>query len=85
MSALGRIRRLNTAKSYEGNIRKDHFGRIIIDTCVSDVDHLQHAVAKPGDDRARCRQLVEELFNDLEGLKGEVTVTIDFKAEGEED
>jgi hypothetical protein len=69
----------------KGNVRRDNFGRFIVDPCSSDNDHLINSVAKPGDDRARCRRLVEEAFENLEGLNGTVTITVDFKAEGEED
>ena len=68
---------------FEGNVRRDYFGRFVIDTCVSDDDHLLNAQPKPGDDRARCRRLLDESFESLEGLKGRVVVTVEFQAEEE--
>lgn len=67
-----------------GNIRKDHFGRIVVDSCESDLDHNVNAVPKPGDDRARCRSLVEEAFADFIGKRGTMVVSILFQEEAVE-
>jgi hypothetical protein len=62
-----------------GNIRRDHFGRFVVDPCPSDRDHIRDAVAKPGDDRARCRNLVEESLFAFEGKRGTLHVTIELE------
>lgn len=67
--------------TYEGNITKDHFGRIIIDPCPSFEHHIRYAVTKPGDDRARCRVLLEDLFAPFEGKKGKLHIVVSFEQE----
>jgi len=68
-----------------GNIRKDHFGRIVVDGCDSDLNHLQNATAKPGEDRAKCRNLLEQYFEKYIGLKGRLSIEISFRPEIPED
>jgi hypothetical protein len=45
---------------HNGYIRKDKFGRIILDECPSDEHHLKYAQAKEGDDRACCRIVLDD-------------------------
>jgi hypothetical protein len=66
---------------FVGNVRKDNFGRIVVDSCESDVDHHLNSVAKPGDDRARCRRLVEEAFAGYVGRRGKMVIAITFEDE----
>ncbi len=61
------------------HVRRDVFGRIVLDECESDSAHLRFAEAPPGDDRPRCRQLLEELFADLVGRHGTLSVDIFFE------
>jgi len=57
-------------------VRRDQFGRIVLDTCKSDEDHLKFSTAKEGDDRARCRMLVEEYFDKMVDKEGLFTMDI---------
>lgn len=62
---------------FNGNIRKDHFGRIVVDTCESDNAHLRKdGPLPPGDDRWRCRNLVEEALEHVVGKKGKLVVSV---------
>ena len=65
-----------------GHFRKDQFGRIVIDQCASDEEHLRNSVAPPGVDRAKCRVLLEDLFRDLIGKTGLMFIdNIEFEEE----
>ena len=70
---------------HRGYIRKDYFGRIVIDTCKSDEDHLRNSKAKPGYQRAGCRVLVEDNFNEFVGMKGFMKVTIEVTRDPDEE
>lgn len=43
-----------------GFLRKDSFGRVFVDSCPSDEEHLKHHVE--GKDRPGCRTYIEDLF-----------------------
>ena len=64
-----------------GNIRKDHFGRIVIDTCRSDLDHNKTSKTDRVQNRPLCRGLVEEAFDGFLGKKGTLTLTISLREE----
>jgi hypothetical protein len=62
---------------FNGNVRKDDFGRIVVDTCESDGAHLRKDGPLPeGDDRWRCRNLVEQAFDHVVGKKGKLVVSV---------
>jgi hypothetical protein len=64
-----------------GNIRKDHFGRIVIDNCPSDSEHLCDSKTDPVQNRPLCRKLVEEAFEGFLGKTGTLVLTISLKEE----
>ncbi len=66
---------------HDRNIRRDCFGRIVMDTCDSDGEHLRFAEPLPGDDRPRCRELLEEMFAPLIGRRGTLFVSVVFADE----
>ncbi len=66
---------------HDRNIRRDCFGRIVLDTCDSDGEHLRFAEPLPGDDRPRCRELLEEMFAPLIGRRGTLFVSVVFADE----
>jgi hypothetical protein len=61
---------------FVGNIRKDHFGRIVIDTCESDESHLVHAPTDPVRNRPICRHLLEDSFAEFIGQRGRLVVSV---------
>jgi hypothetical protein len=67
--------------TFHGNIRRDPFGRVVVDTCPSDGDHLRDSRAIPPDDRARCRTLVENVFQEHIDKRGKLLVTVSFEPE----
>jgi len=60
--------------SLSGHIRNDHFGRLVVDQCESDNEHLR----APGDggERQTCRNLVEDAFLPFVGKCGRLTITV---------
>lgn len=64
-----------------GNIRKDHFGRIVVDSCPSDPDHLRDSKTDPDQNRPLCRKIVEEAFEGFLGKSGTLVMTISLKEE----
>lgn len=62
-----------------GNIRRDVFGRIVIDECESDSQHLTRPLKPTETERQLCRHLIEEAFQDLVGKKGTLVLNITFK------
>lgn len=70
--------------SFVGNIRRDQFGRTVVDTCASDGNHLRKDGPLPeGDDRHRCRRLVEEMFTEFEGKRGTLLVRVELIEDGD--
>lgn len=70
--------------SFIGNIRRDLFGRIVVDTCESDGAHLRKDGPLPaGDDRHRCRRLIEETFTEFEGRSGTLVVRVELVEDGD--
>ena len=67
--------------TFQGNVRRDPFGRIVVDECPSDKAHLRDSVALPGDDRARCRRLVESVLEEHIGQKGKLSISVVFQPE----
>lgn len=65
-------------KSFYGNIRKDHGGNIIIDTCDSDHDHLVNGETDPDTNKPVCRKALNHMFEELIGKSGTLTVRIEF-------
>jgi len=65
--------------SVTGNVRKDHFGRIVVDTCSSDPDHLRESRTDPARNRPLCRKLVEDAFEGFLGKTGTLVMTISLK------
>jgi hypothetical protein len=61
-----------------GHFRRDPFGRTVVDSCISDDEHLRNAITEPGNDRARCRMLLEDLFKGLDGKQGRLDLTISW-------
>lgn len=45
----------------EGYLRKDQFGRVFIDTCQSDEEHLTSPLP-PGQERRTCRKYLSDIF-----------------------
>lgn len=68
--------------SVTGNIRKDGFGRIVVDNCPSDPDHLCESKTDPVQNRPLCRKLVEEAFESFLGKKGTLVMTISLREDG---
>ncbi len=62
------------------NFRRDHFGRVVVDTCSSDHAHLT-APAVEGKERPGCRELIDTLFEQFAGKRGTMTVSIRFSPE----
>ena len=65
--------------TFTGNIRKDHFGRIVVDTCPSDPSHLVDGVTDPVERRALCRKLIDDAFSDFLGKSGTLVLTISLR------
>lgn len=73
-----------------GWIRKDDFGRVVIDECPSDPTHLAHSPTDPETNKPSCRYLIDELFSRERTLddgvvdsrmmnrKGSLIVTVQF-------
>ena len=61
-----------------GNIRRDHFGRFVVDNCPSDEEHLRSSQTNPETNKPICRNLVEEAFSHLEGKTGTLKITLVF-------
>ena len=57
-----------------GYFRKDAFGRIVVDQCPSDEEHLRSGITYAGDDRAKCRVLLEDLFEKVVGKTGRLYI-----------
>lgn len=68
----------------EGYVREDGFGRIVIDRCPSDDEHLRSAPTDPEINKPSCRFLLEEFFTrgtaaeEMLGKKGLLRVSFDF-------
>lgn len=67
----------------KGYIGRDRFGRIVIDTCKSNEEHLRYSVVLPGDDRSRCQILLENYFNEY--VNGRYRLSIDVSSRPLED
>ena len=57
-----------------GHFRRDNLGRIVIDQCISDEEHLKNGITYEGDDRARCRIVLDDLFERLVGKTGRLFI-----------
>lgn len=69
--------------NFPGNVRKDRFGRIVVDLCGSDGEHLtRDLTAEEQADRQKCRYLVEQAFEEFVGKKGTLMVEVTFREEG---
>lgn len=64
-----------------GNIRRDNFGRIVVDLCSSDLKHLRDSKTDPIHNRPMCRRLIEEAFEPFVGRSGRLTLTVAFDEE----
>jgi len=60
----------------EGRIGKDVFGRVYVDRCTSDEEHLTKAVVPPGKERPECRVYLNDLLPQ-ETIGKNVVVEID--------
>jgi hypothetical protein len=56
----------------QGHIRKDYFGRIVVDQCISDEEHLKNGITYEGEDRVGCRVILDDLFERLVGKTGRI-------------
>lgn len=45
---------------FRGKSRVDHFGRIMIDTCPSDNEHLRSSITNPETGKPSCRFLLDD-------------------------
>jgi hypothetical protein len=70
----------NKTVVHNGNVRFDHFGRIVLDDCPTDHDHLVDPKAV-GEGRPTCRKLLENSFREIVGKNGTLVVTISFYEE----
>lgn len=48
-------------KPLVGYLRRDVFGRLYIDACATDAEHIIKK-PEPGEERLRCRKYIEDLF-----------------------
>lgn len=61
-----------------GNFRLDGFGRIVVDHCTSDREHLISSVTDPEHNRPKCRQLLEESLAPILGKTGVLLLNVTF-------
>lgn len=61
-----------------GNFRLDSFGRIVVDRCESDAEHLISSETDPEHSRPKCRELLEERLAPILGREGLLVMTITF-------
>jgi hypothetical protein len=64
-----------------GWIREDNFGRVVIDQCPSDEEHLRSAPTDLETNKPICRHLLEEFFTrgtGIVGKKGRLVVSFKF-------
>lgn len=64
-------------KQLEGYLKQDIFGRVFIDRCATDEEHM-NAPTEPGDDRRRCRVYLSSLIP-KELLDQNVVLEIDIR------
>lgn len=64
--------------SFAGNFREDGFGRVVVDTCPSDEEHLRSSKTDPATNRPQCRRLVEEVFAKYLGKSGRLHIEATF-------
>jgi hypothetical protein len=60
-----------------GYVRRDSFGRVFVDKCATDKEHLTKT-PQPGQERTKCRWYVEDLLNSLVDKKGYMSIEISF-------
>jgi hypothetical protein len=63
---------------FKGQIRSDDFGRVVVDSCPSDKEHLISSVTNMETNKPTCRSLVEELFKTFLGREGVMAVEVTF-------
>jgi hypothetical protein len=61
----------------EGYLRKDRFGRVYIDTCASEEEHLTHPLP-PGQERRTCRKYLDEIFPIPKDLSQQVKISYEI-------
>lgn len=66
---------------FYGNIRKDHFGNIILDDCESDQDHLVNATTAPSLNKPYCRFSLNNLLDGITGKRGTLILNGEFTEE----
>jgi hypothetical protein len=66
-------------KTFEGfQMRFDHWGRIVIDKCNTDQEHILHPIDHDGM-RSKCRHLLEQLVpEEFMHQIGDITIAIQF-------
>ena len=75
---------VKTKGQISGYLRKDQFGRVIIDTCKTDEDHLLVALPE-GQERRVCREYLDDIMMIPETYLGKrVYITYDIRIESEE-
>lgn len=68
----------------EGYLRRDQFGRVFIDTCQSDEEHLTSAQPE-GQERHTCRKYLADLFpvsDNVPGKRVKISYEIHILPEG---
>ena len=75
---------MNKALVISGWVRKDPFGRIVLDECPSDHLHLVHAPTDPETGKPACRVVLDDLLTrgpleQMIGKRGELLVTVSFE------
>ena len=69
----------------EGYLHQDCFGRLHIDRCATDAEHMA-AEAPPGEERRTCRTYFDRLVPEgTIGKKGRWMITITFLPDNEEE
>lgn len=70
---------IGTSVTMSGYLRKDSFGRLYIDACPTDSEHITKK-PEPGQERLRCRRYIEDLFSEsFDGRKIQLQLDINMK------
>lgn len=66
-------------KTLTGYVRRDGYGRLLIDACATDLEHLVKE-AQVGEERRTCRKYIEDLFPaSFDGKRVEVKIEISME------
>lgn len=69
----------------QGHIRTNHGGQIVVDSCLSDNEHLVSGLTDPETNKPVCRRVLEHAFDELVGKKGTLVVSVIFVEEPKND